>query len=64
MLGKTALDLPETYTLNESAVGAVEAREETKTVTFESFNASDQTVATPTDETIPLFIHGPSVDDI
>ena len=64
VLGKTALDLPETYTLNESAVGAVEAREETKTVTFESFNASDQTVATPTDETIPLFIHGPSVDDI
>ncbi|MFT5513441.1 MAG: ATP-dependent Clp protease protease subunit [Bacteroidia bacterium] len=64
VLGKTALDLPETYTLNESAVGAVEAREETKTVTFESFNASDQTVATSTDETIPLFIHGPSVDDI
>jgi len=64
VLEKTALDLPETYTLNESAVGAVEAREETKTVTFESFNASDQTVATPTDETIPLFIHGPSVDDI
>jgi ATP-dependent Clp protease, protease subunit len=64
VLGKTVLDLPETYTLTESAVGAVEAREETKTVTFESFNASDQTVATPTDETIPLFIHGPSVDDI
>ena len=64
VLGKTVLDLPETYTLTESAVGAVEAREETKTVTFESFNASDQTVATLTDETIPLFIHGPSVDDI
>ena len=64
VLGKTALDLPDTYTVNESAAGTVEAREETKAVTFESFDASDQTVATPTDETIPLFIHGPSVDDI
>lgn len=61
VLGKTDLDLPETYTVNDSAV---ETREETKAVTFESFDASDQTVATPTDETIPLFIHGPSVDDI
>lgn len=64
VLGKTDLDLPETYTVNESAAGAVEASEEAKAVTFESFDASNQSVATPADETIPLFIHGLSVDDV
>lgn len=64
VLGKTDLDLPETFTVNESAAGAVEASEEAKAVTFESFDASNQSVATPADETIPLFIHGLSVDDV
>ena len=64
VLGKTDLDLPETYTVNESAAGAAEASEEAKAVTFESFDASNQSVATPADETIPLFIHGLSVDDV
>lgn len=64
VLGKTDLDLPETYNVDESTTGAVKAPEETKVITFESFDASDQTVATPTDETIPLFIHGLSIDDV
>ena len=64
VLGKTDLDLPETYAVNESAAGTVEANEEAKAVTFESFDASNQAVATPADETIPLFIHGLSVDDV
>ena len=64
VLGKTDLDLPETYTVNESAAGAVEASEEAKAVTFESFDASNQAITAPADETIPLFIHGLSVDDV
>lgn len=64
VLGKTDLDLPETYTVNESAASADEANEDAKDVTFESFDASNQAVTTPADETIPLFIHGLSVDDV
>ena len=64
VLEKTDLELPETYIVNEPAADTVEAREEVKAVTFESFDASDQVGAAQADETIPLFIHGLSVDDV
>ena len=64
VLGTTDLDLPDTYTVNESGTGAVETRgEETKAMTFESLDTSGQKSATSEDETIPLFIHGLSADD-
>lgn len=67
VLGKPDLELPESYIVNEPTTGAVVAREETKetrSVTFESFDVSNQSGAVPADETIPLFIHGLPVDDL
>nr|AXO67750.1 proteolytic subunit 2 of clp protease [uncultured Choricystis] len=65
VLGKNDLDLPETYTIGEADFGAVAAGEEdSKDVSFESFDLMHQRGAAPEDETIPLFIHSLSGDEI